>query len=70
MGETDYLALMKMADGAVYNRPGPWAELELEIIQPHMAQQPVLRGEVGACALRVRSVPREDAWASAGVQGA
>ena len=45
-------------------------ELELELIQPHMAQKPVLRGEVGARALRVRSVSREEAWASAGVQGA
>ena len=35
-----------------------------------MAQSPVLRVEVGARALRVRSVPREEAWASAGVQGA
>ena len=45
-------------------------ELELELIQSHMAQQPVLRSEVGACALRVRSVSREEAWASAGVRGA
>ena len=45
-------------------------ELELELIQPHMAQKPVLRGEVGARALRVRSVSREEAWASVGVQGA
>ena len=37
-------------------------ELELELIQAHMAQKPVLRGEVevGARALRVRSVPREE----------
>ena len=35
-----------------------------------MAQKPVLRIEVGARALRVRSVSREEAWASAGVQGA
>ena len=42
---------------------------ELELIQPHMAQKPVLRGEVG-CVLRVRSVSREEVWASAGVQGA
>ena len=40
--------------------------LELELIQPQMTQKPVLRGEVGARALRVRSVSREDAWASAG----
>ena len=33
-------------------------ELELELIQSHMAQKPVLRGEVGARALRVRSVWR------------
>ena len=43
-------------------------ELELELIQPHMAQKPVLRG--GARALRVKSVSREEAWASADVQGA
>jgi hypothetical protein len=30
----------------------------------------MLRGEVGARALRVRSVSREEEWASAGVQGA
>jgi hypothetical protein len=34
-----------------------------------MAQKPVLRGEVGARALRMRSVSRKDAWASAGVRG-
>jgi hypothetical protein len=45
-------------------------ELELELIQSHMAQKPMLRGEVGARALRVRSVSREEVWASAGVQGA
>ena len=43
-------------------------ELELELTQTHMAQKPVLRVEVGARALRVRSVSREEAWASAGVQ--
>ena len=43
---------------------------ELELIQSHMAQKLVLRGEVVARALRVRSVSREEAWASAGVQGA
>ena len=48
----------------------PAVELELEIIQPHMAQNPVLRVEVGARALRVRSVSREEAWASAGVRDA
>ena len=31
------------------------SELELELIQSHMAQKPMLRGEVGARALRVRS---------------
>ena len=32
-------------------------ELELELIQPHMAQKPVLRGEVGcACVAREVSV--------------
>ena len=40
------------------------------VIHSHMAQKPVLRGEVGARALRVRSVSREEAWASAYVQGA
>ena len=43
-------------------------ELELELIQAHMAQKQMLRVEVGARALRVWSVPREEAWASAGVQ--
>ena len=43
---------------------------ELELIQTHMAQKPVLRVELGARALRVRSVSREDAWASAGVKDA
>jgi hypothetical protein len=41
-----------------------------ELIQAHMAQKPVLRVEVGARALRVRLVLREEAYASAGVQGA
>ena len=40
-------------------------ELELELIQTHMAQKQVLRVEVGARALRVRSVSGEVAWASA-----
>ena len=36
-----------------------WAELELELTQTHMAQQPVLRGEVGcACVAREVSVER------------
>ena len=43
---------------------------QLELIQSHMAQEPMLRVEVGARALRVRSVSREGAWASAGAQGA
>ena len=46
------------------------SELELELIQPQMAQKPVLRGEVGARALRVRLVSGGEVWASAGVQGA
>ena len=46
------------------------AEPELELIQTHMAHKPMLRGEVGARALRMRSVPREEVWASTGVQGA
>ena len=33
-------------------------EFELELILPQMAQRPVLRGEVGARALRVRLVSR------------
>jgi hypothetical protein len=28
-------------------------ELELELMQPHMTQKPMLRGEVGARALRI-----------------
>ena len=46
----------------------PWPPIcpsELE----HMAQMPVLRDEVGARALCVRSVSREKVWVSAGVQG-
>ena len=35
-----------------------------------MAKKPMLRVELGARALRVRSVSKEEAWASAGVQGA
>jgi hypothetical protein len=31
-------------------------ELELELIQSHMAQKPMLRGEVGARALRSASI--------------
>ena len=45
-------------------------ELELELIQSQMAQKPVLRGEVGARALRVRSVPREEVRAGAGARRA
>jgi len=33
-------------------------ELELELIQPHMAQKPVLRGEVG-CACVAREISAE-----------
>ena len=39
-------------------------ELELELVQFQMAQKPVLRGEVGARALRVRSVSRDEVWAT------
>ena len=36
-----------------------YLELELELVQPHMAQKPVLRGEVGcACVAREVSVER------------
>ena len=45
-------------------------ELELELIPSQMAQKPILRGEVGARALRVRTMSRGEVWASAGVQGA
>ena len=44
-------------------------ELELELLQSQMAQKPILRDEVGARALRVGSVSREEVWESAGVQG-
>ena len=37
----------------------PNLKLKVELIQSHMAQEPKLRGEVGARALRVRSVTRE-----------
>ena len=42
------------------------SELELELIQPQMAQKPVLRDIVGARALRVRSVSREEVWGECG----
>ena len=45
-------------------------ELKLELVQAHMAQETMLRVEVGARALRVRSVSREEAWAIAGVKDA
>ena len=45
-------------------------ELKLGLVQAHMAQKPMLRVEVGVRALRARSVSREEAWASAGVQDA
>ena len=48
----------------------PLRSNELELTQTHTAQKPALRVEVGARALRVRSVSRDGAWASAGVQGA
>ena len=52
--------------GQVHNARGPTAagllsvtELELELVQLHMAQKPVLRGEVGcACVAREVSVER------------
>ena len=50
--------------------PSHHVELELELIQPQMAQRPILRDEVSARALRVRSVSREEVWAGAGVKGA
>ena len=40
-------------------------ELELELIQPHMAQKPVLRGEVG-CACVAREVSVEGVQAAPG----
>ena len=40
------------------------SELELKREQSQMAQKPVLRSEVGARALRVRSVSREQVWAN------
>ena len=52
------------------------SELELNLIQSHMAQKPMLRGEVGARVrvirgnTRVWSETREEAWAGAVVQGA
>jgi len=55
-------AAPKAAGGTAKNGPGTTAakaELELELIQPHMAQKPVLRGEVGcACVEREVSVER------------
>ena len=45
-------AARKISEAAIYPSV---LELELELIQSHMAQKPMLRGEVGARALRVRS---------------
>ena len=45
-------------------------ELELELIQPHMAQKPVLRGEVGrACGAREVSVEKGTLCCGAPPQG-
>ena len=46
------------AEAAIWHNYGPYPclaelELELELIQTHMAQKPMLRVEVGARALRV-----------------
>ena len=39
-----------ISNGAVFaGYATEYYELELELIQPHMTQKPVLRGEVGAC---------------------
>ena len=47
------------APGRVLGALSSSMELELELIQPHMAQKPVLRGEVGyACVTRESSVER------------
>ena len=34
-----------------------WLELELELIQPHMAQKPMLRGEVGCACVAREALP-------------
>ena len=39
-------------------------------MQGYVAQKSMLRVEVGTRALRVRSVPGEEAWTSAGVKDA
>ena len=55
---TDPAPPLLCAHCAVIDRRGQ-AELELELIQSHMAQKPVLRGEVGcACVAREVSVER------------
>ena len=59
-----------MAAATPQERAAAAVQLELELVQTNMAQRPVLRAEVGVRVLRVWSVSREDAWASAGVQGA
>jgi hypothetical protein len=51
-------ALMQLNNpqgSAAYSLQPTSYKLELELIQSHMAQKPMLRGEVGARALRVRS---------------
>ena len=52
------------------NAPLVCEQRRFELIETHMSQRPVSRVEVGARALRVQSVSREGAWASAGVQDA
>ena len=66
---------LKARLAASSKRDGDELELELELILSQMAQKPMLRGEVGARALRVRSdvrgmgVGRESFYNSRGSVG-
>jgi len=52
-------AALRTAEAALQCNPHALTgELELELIQPHMTQKPVLRGEVG-CACVAREVSAE-----------
>ena len=62
--EEDTRVLNKIIPDFLFN-------LQNELIQPHMAQKPVLRGEVGcACVAREVSVEREGMGERGCVQGA
>ena len=70
LSDSSCIVVMPGRSGIVESPGNLSMKLELGLIQPHMAQKPVLRGEVGcACVAREVSVER-GGMASAGVQGA